>query len=71
MRIVLNNWVCFPPQLLCFFKLPLVAHPSMRIFQITPVIPIRMLWLVTMFCVGVLSLIGQVCSSIRPPLGYI
>jgi len=37
MRAVLNNRVCSPPQLISFLKVPLVAHPSMMIFQIPPV----------------------------------
>lgn len=62
---------CVPRlSLFSFLKVPLVAHPSMRIFQIPPVIPTRVLWLVIMFFVGVLSLIGQVCSSIHSPSGY-
>ena len=64
MRAVLNNRVCSPPQLISFLKAPLIAHPSMKIFTIAPVIPTRVLWLVMMFFVGVLGLIAQVCSSI-------
>jgi hypothetical protein len=70
MRTALNDRVCFPPLLICFLKLPLVAHPSMRIFRIHPVIPTRVLWLVIMLFVGVLSLIGQVRSLIHSASGY-
>ena len=43
----------------------LVAHPSMRIFQIPPVIPTRVLTLVLIFLVGIFGSIGQVYSTLQ------
>ena len=63
MRVVLNNRVFSPPRLISFLRVPLVAPPSMKISEIPPVIPTRVLWLVIMFFVGVLGLIAQVCLS--------
>jgi hypothetical protein len=63
--ILLSTIGCVP-CLILFSVLngPLVAHSSMIIFDITPVIPRRVLVLIAMFLSGVLGMLGQVCCSI-------